>query len=472
MIIRDLSYDDLPERVRWMNDVRVNSTLNVQLPVSLDSTRSWYERNKQNDKRRDFSFVDNDVLVAMGGFTSIDEAVGKAELYIFVNPDIHGKGFGKESIEIMCKYGFEEMGLKKIYLYTNSDNSIARHIYEKLGFVLEGYMPQEIMNNGEIKDRCYYSVYREGQNPEYHHFVDFFTCHDFIVGGIRAKIVRDDLFPFIGGGNKGRKAVEYENELITLGCNAIVTTGGIQSNHNRAVALMAAKNNWKCHLVYHGSKSRFDAEKGNALMVRCTNATKEFVEADQISNAMDSAMQKFKDAGLNPYYVTGGGHDIPGGMAYVKAVHQLYRYSRRYSYKPDYIFLATGTGSTQAGILVGLELMGWSDVKVVGISVARRQERGEQVVAEFANMLGKHCGLEMDFSDKVCFVADYLFGGYECYNADMKDFIETTMRDTGILFDTTYSGKALYGMSEYVKRNEIGGNILFWHTGGIMNLMK
>ena len=97
----------------------------------------------------------------MGGFTDIDDKARKAELYIFVNPVLQGKGLGMESVRVMCQYGFEQMGLQKICLYTNSDNLAARHIYEKIGFVLEGFMRKEIINNGKIKDRCYYGLYNE-----------------------------------------------------------------------------------------------------------------------------------------------------------------------------------------------------------------------------------------------------------------------------------------------------------------------
>ena len=58
--------------------------------------------------------------------------------------------------------------------------------------------------------------------------------------------------------------------------------------------------------------------------------------------------------------------------------------------KPDYIFHASGTGSTQAGIVVGLDRVGWSDVKCIGISVARQYKRGKKVISEFANMLAEH----------------------------------------------------------------------------------
>ena len=144
-----------------------------------------------------------------------------------------------------------------------------------------------------------------------------------------------------------------------------------------------------------------------------------------------------------------------------------------FGYKPDYIYLASGTGSTQAGILVGLELVGWGDVQVIGISVAREYERGRQVIIEFANKLARHYGLFMDFSDRVKFNTDYLFGGYEKYSKEMDLYIRSVIQCTGILFDTTYSGKGLYGMmSEIKRRRQYNDKIVFWHTGGIMNILK
>lgn len=159
MELRLLQTQDLPTRVDWMNDPRINNTLNIQLPVSLESTLAWFDRISSNNSREDYSFVENDTLVAMGGFTGIDKAVGKAELYIFVKPDNHGGGYGTTACKLMCKRGFEILGLKKIYLHTNGDNMPARRLYERLGFRLEGFMPNEVINNGKVKDRCYYGLY-------------------------------------------------------------------------------------------------------------------------------------------------------------------------------------------------------------------------------------------------------------------------------------------------------------------------
>ena len=73
----------------------------------------------------------------------------------------------------------------------------------------------------------------------------------------------------------------------------------------------------------------------------------------------------------------------------------------------------------------------------------------------------------------IIFCTDYLYGGYEQYTPEMAAYLERAMKETGLMFDTTYSGKGFYGMMDYVKKNQLDNkNIMFWHTGGLMNLMK
>ena len=271
------------------------------------------------------------------------------------------------------------------------------------------------------------------------------------------------------GGGKARKAVYYESMLRKEGYDAVVTCGGIQSNHNRAIALMCARNGWKCHLCIQGDEGRFLSEKGNALLCRLGGAECELIRPEDTAEAMDRAMARLSAEGRKPYYCHGGGHDLPGGMAFVDAVADLAGQAE----KPDYIFHASGTGSTQAGIVVGLDRVGWGDVKVVGISVARQYERGRQVVVDFANELAAHYGMKGRYDDRIIFNADYLCGGYEQYTPEMEAYLHRVMRSTGLMLDTTYSGKAFYGMMDYLGRNRLQGRkVLFWHTGGLMNLMK
>lgn len=287
------------------------------------------------------------------------------------------------------------------------------------------------------------------------------------------KVVRDDLYPFIGGGSKARKAVEYEKYLKNEGYDAVVTCGGIQSNHNRAIALMAAHNGWKCHLCIQGDRARFEKEKGNALLCRLAGVECECVKTEDTAEAMDKAMLRFQKEGYKPFYVHGGGHDLPGGTCFVDAIKELKSQCDSQGYKPDYIFLASGTGSTQAGIVVGCDLSGWANVNVIGISVARQYERGRQVIVDFANMLARYYGTNKDYTESIVFNTDYLFGGYEQFSPEMETSLKQLMKETGLMFDTTYSGKGFYGMMDIIKKEKLQNkNIIFWHTGGLMNLMK
>lgn len=159
--IRRLEARDLPIRVAWVNDVRINATLNIQVPVTLAGTEAWFARVRENPLRTDFVFEDEaGELVAMGGFADIDREVKKAELYIFVSPDLKGRGIGTQVVKLMCDLAFSEMGLEKVYLNTNADNVPARKVYEKCGFALEGVLRREVINNGQIKDRLRYAIYR------------------------------------------------------------------------------------------------------------------------------------------------------------------------------------------------------------------------------------------------------------------------------------------------------------------------
>lgn len=254
------------------------------------------------------------------------------------------------------------------------------------------------------------------------------------------------------------------------GYNAVVTCGGIHSNHNRAIALMAMANGWKCHLVYHGKREDFEKGGGNANLVKMSGASYEFVEVNEISDAMDRAMLSFREQGLSPYYIHGGGHDLPGGEAYVDAIKELKRQCGIDGYKPDYVFVASGTGSMQAGMAVGLDLVGWSDVRLIGISIARPQERGKKVIVDFANDLAKYYGVNKDYADSIVFVDEYVGRGYDkCSSKDEKQFMRRVYKDSGLLVDETYSGKAFYGMIDMIKKQNLKGNFLFWLTGGPLN---
>lgn len=282
-------------------------------------------------------------------------------------------------------------------------------------------------------------------------------------------VLRDDLYPFLGGGNKGRKIATIAEDIKSKGSTAIVTTGGINSNHCRVTAVYAAQHNMQCTLVLHGCKETFFKQQGNSQIMRDTNAKLIFVdEPTEISSAMDSAMQSYFSAGGNPYYLWGGGHSLVGAKAYIDAVEELADFREKTHWSPKYIFLASGTGSTQAGIMAGLDKYDFNDTTVIGISIARTKQNAEAIISKFY----KELCLKYNITprQKTIVIDDYLFGGYENFNSGIAELSRNSLKNYGFILDTTYTGKAFYGMQNYL--NSMDEDVLFWHTGGLLNYLK
>lgn len=161
MVLRRLTESDLSLRVRWMNDSRVYPSMGFKPPISYENTLKWYDAVRQSHSRYDVVVMDKDSSpIAFGGLTNIDYNSRKAEFYIFVNPDLQGQGYGKLATRIICHFGFQVLGLHKIFLLTNESNYAARALYEKAGFTLEGTHRHERISNDEFEDRLYFGLLR------------------------------------------------------------------------------------------------------------------------------------------------------------------------------------------------------------------------------------------------------------------------------------------------------------------------
>ncbi len=286
-------------------------------------------------------------------------------------------------------------------------------------------------------------------------------------GGLDLYVVRDDLYPLFYGGNKARKMAHIIREIEEGKFDAVVSTGGIQSNHCRVVALACAERGWTCKLILHGSREQFFAEKGNALLMRRSGALVEFVEGHEIGPAMDRSMQELKAMGKRPYYLYGGGHNRPGVLAYKEAMLEFQQIWPQDD-PPASIFLASGTGSTQAGLLAGCRMLGWSQTRIQGISVARTKERGHSAILESLGFVDES---PESYQDKIYFEDLYTFGAYGQYTRELTDFTARMARETGLILDNTYTGKAFYGMLDLIAKEEVNAPLVFWHTGGLLNLM-
>lgn len=288
---------------------------------------------------------------------------------------------------------------------------------------------------------------------------------------IDLRVMRDDLFPMTGGGNKARKIIKILQSAESQDCNAIVTTGGIQSNHARVTALAAAQRNWRCKLILHGDRQEVDNPKGNLLLMLLAGAEIEIVQPTDIAPAMQSAMDAFQTEGLTPYEIPGGGHSVSGSMAFVEAAEEVKQQCQADGWQADWVILASGTGTTQAGLIVGFEQLGWR-TKVIGISVARRNPRGRDVVEQSCRELRSHLGLP-DLTKQIDFRDDWVGEGYEKAGNTVISSIYKASEMEGLILDPTYTGKAFTALLDMIHKGEIQkkSKVLFWHTGGLMNLM-
>jgi 1-aminocyclopropane-1-carboxylate deaminase/D-cysteine desulfhydrase-like pyridoxal-dependent ACC family enzyme len=287
--------------------------------------------------------------------------------------------------------------------------------------------------------------------------------------GIDLRVKRDDLFPMTGGGSKARKLRHILREVEGR-CDALVTTGGVQSNHARVVALAAAARGWRCGLVLHGDPAVLEYPQGNLRLALLTGAEVQVVEPLEIAAALAARMAALAAEGCRPHLIPGGGHCLSGTLAYVEAVAELAAQCRAEDWTPDVILHASGTGTTQAGLLAGVQRAGWP-TRVIGISVARRNPRGRGIVAQAYEEAGAHLSLPPQ-PDTVDVRDDWIGEGYEHAVPALWHTIHRTARTEGLILDPTYTGKAFTALLE-MAGGEIpeGSRVLFWHTGGLMNLL-
>ena len=294
-------------------------------------------------------------------------------------------------------------------------------------------------------------------------------------------IKREDMLPFSFGGNKARKAAKFYREIKKSGADIIMTYGSNSSNHCRIIANMAAAMGLDCHIISTDEKveSTSGEELYNTKLIRSFGATIEVCSIDQVAATIENRKKAYAAEGRKPYFITGGGHGNPGTEAYVEAYQEIRNYEVNNGKCFDYIFHASGTGTTQAGLICGLlqerALLATkksgskvTQPQIIGISIAREQSRGKQVVEDsIKEYLGEQQFAALFQPEDLIFTDHYRAGGYGQYTPAIADTITNVMKQEGIPMDTTYVGKAFYGMLEYCKEHQISNKrILFIHTGG------
>ena len=159
--LRLLSQEDLKDRVTWINDEENIQTLLFDWPTSIEKTQKWFSNVVLDESKLNLSIIDieSNELVGMTGLLNIDRINHHAQLYITIgNKKYRGRHLPDEVIPLVLEYGFTELELKKIYLYTLPNNERGRHVYERNGFKQDGILRQQVYCRGKQQDLYVHSI--------------------------------------------------------------------------------------------------------------------------------------------------------------------------------------------------------------------------------------------------------------------------------------------------------------------------
>ncbi len=292
------------------------------------------------------------------------------------------------------------------------------------------------------------------------------------LGVARILIKRDDLTDVALGGNKVRKLEFLLGDARAQGADTIITTAGAQSNFLRLMAAAARRTGMRPMFVVRG---RPDApSEGNLLLMRLFDAEIHYVStqdpyAESTITLMRDIGERVRRQGRRPYLVHLA--TFSGGLAavgYVPAAVELVEQLGAMRAHCGHVVLAVGSGTTHAGLLLGLRLAGLR-AHVLGVSVntATGTLRGHvtaqiQAAAEILGVASPVHEDEVDITDA------HVGPGYAIPTAESVNAVRLAARCEGLLFDPTYTGKAWAALSHAVRSGAIGreATIVFMHTGG------
>lgn len=295
---------------------------------------------------------------------------------------------------------------------------------------------------------------------------------------------RDDMTGFNPyGGNKIRKLEYLMGDAIAQGCDTVITYGATQSNHVMET-VSAARRCGLNPIVYLVSIVEPDENdiRANLLLDALFGAEIHIISANgedmgkatERSKALSAQrIKELEKDGHKCYDIPTGGATGVGSCAYAEGFEELENQMKALGKEADYIFLATGTGGTLAGLAAGKALTG-SKTGLIGINVSPKggdlaKEYRERVV-RIANEALTYLGHGDKMVTEDMFICDNRFygPGYEMPGKEANEAIRYLAKTEGILTDPVYSGKGFYGMLSYLKNEEIpkGSTVVFLHTGG------
>ncbi len=277
------------------------------------------------------------------------------------------------------------------------------------------------------------------------------------------------------GGNKTRKLEYLVEDALAQKCDTLVSIGGVQSNHTRQVAAVAARLGLGCVLVQEHwvdwPDSVYD-KVGNILLSRIMGADVRLDPAGfdiGFRPSWEAALESVKDRGGKPYAIPAGASDHPlGGLGFARWAQEVQEQEQELGVFFDTVVVCSVTGSTQAGMLAGFATQPRSR-RVLGIDGSATVEQTREQITSIARRTAQAIGLARELRDEEIILLDGWHAG--CYgipDAKTLDAIRLCARLEGMLTDPVYEGKSMAALIDLVSTGEIatGSTVLYAHLGG------
>ena len=296
------------------------------------------------------------------------------------------------------------------------------------------------------------------------------------LGGPEIWVKRDDCTGLATGGNKTRKLEFSMGAALEEGADTVITVGAVQSNHVRQTAAAACRLGLRCiALLEHrvASPGNLYLNSGNVLLDRIFGAElREYPKGTDFDTEMAKIAADVRREGGTPYLIPGGASNTVGALGYVGCAEELLAQCEAMAKGFDHLVIATGSAGTHAGLAAGLRASG-STLPILGFGVNAprdvQEERVFKLAAATAEVVGKPGCVQRDDIVADC---DYIGPGYGEPTPAMNEAVLMLARLEGLLFDPVYSGKALAGLIDYVRKRRFGRakRVVFLHTGGAAGL--
>ncbi|HWH30406.1 MAG TPA: 1-aminocyclopropane-1-carboxylate deaminase [Mycobacteriales bacterium] len=309
------------------------------------------------------------------------------------------------------------------------------------------------------------------------HRLDRLTEH---LGGAAVWAKREDCNSGIAyGGNKTRKLEYLLADALDRGCDTLVSIGGVQSNHTRQVAAVAARAGLRCVLVQESWVDWPDAvydKVGNILISRLAGADVRLVKAGfgiGFKESWETALREIEERGGTPYAIPAGASDHPlGGHGFARWAFELAEQEAELGVFFDTVVVCSVTGSTQAGMVAGFALaeeQGARPRRVLGVDASAKPAETRDAILRIARRTAEAIGLQRELAaDDVELDERYHGGVYGIPDDATLRAMELAARTEGMVTDPVYEGKSMAAVIDLVGRGEIdpGSTVLFAHLGG------